>query len=38
MSAREEFRELWVPGVSTVSAEPMSVKCRANQKKWSYEY
>ena len=33
MSAREKFGELQVPGVSTISAEPMSVKRRANQKK-----
>ena len=38
MSAWEKFHELRVPGVITISAEPMSVKRWANQKKWSYEY
>ena len=38
IGAGEKFGELQVPGVSTISAEPMSVKRQANQKKWSYEY
>ena len=33
MSAREWFGGLQVPGVSTISAEPMSIKRRASQRK-----
>ena len=38
IGAREKFLELQVPGVITISTEPMSFKHLANQKKGAYEY